>query len=68
MAVTSRTYPVFTHERKQKRSKRKRRIAVVQDDSAIWHPVAADYFARVRTDGGIIEAQLCVNSAIWKLT
>ena len=69
MAISSTTYPVFEFERKHKKSKRKRRIAVVRGgDSSLWYPLTTDYSSRVKLDGGIVEGLRCLNYKIGELS
>ena len=63
--VSSTTYPVFEYERKGKKRRRGRRIAVVRDNSGpVWFPPAVEFSARVKTDGGTMETIECLNSAL----
>jgi hypothetical protein len=67
MAISSTIYPVFEFERKHKKAKRKRRIAVV-GGGVLWHPTTVDYSSRVKLDSGTIEGLLCLNFKIVMLS
>ena len=67
MAISSTIYPVFEFERKHKKAKRKRRIAVV-GGGVLWYPIAVEYSSRVKLDDGTVEAFLCMNKAVEELS